>query len=589
MAVGVSGVVGQNVSVRAYLDRTNVPVGQRFVLSIEVNSTNQAVTDPVVADLSSFARFLGSGSSQQMNIAGGRTTVTRTLQYQYLTTAEGTFQIPAASVTVSGTPYQTEPIAITVGPAPAGGAPGAGAETGVPGLSDGDIFVRATASQTTAYPNQPVILEYRIYTRVNVRQYNFEPPTTAGFFVEEFPQPQSPVTTNEVINGQNYVTASIRKMAVFPTSVGEKTIDPVRVTAGIEVRNQQSRDPFDSFFRLGARNSVVEYDVFSNPLTIDVQPFPPQAPSGFTGHVGSLTINASVDSATVERDNAITFSLRVEGVGNLKTLALPEVEFPNDFEVYPPDVVERDDWQGDRRVGERSYDYVVIPRSPGTKTIPSIQLAFYDDQMGTYRTVRTAPINIEVTGEPVEGPVITGGARREVRSLRDDIRFIETEVPSFSAVETRRIGGGGFWLVLILPLTVVGGAYVTRRQRDRLSGDQAYARHRRSSRRARKRLSAARAVVAPDKASEFFAESEKALQGFLGDRLNVSEAGFIRDEVLSDLKQRGVERSVVDEYFDCIDLCAAKRFAPGDTSVDEMKKLLERAEQAMTKLEKQTS
>lgn len=138
--------------------------------------------------------------------------------------------------------------------------------------------------------------------------------------------------------------------------------------------------------------------------------------------------------------------------------------------------------------------------------------------------------------------------------------------------------------MLALPLVAVGGAWGYRRQRDRLEGDVAYARHRRANKLARKRLARARSVLSSDTQREFYAEVGRALQGFLGDKLNLAEAGLIKENVRRRLVERGVPESVADEYLDCLDTCDRQRFAPIDASTEDMTAFLNRSEQAMAGL-----
>jgi len=128
-----------------------------------------------------------------------------------------------------------------------------------------------------------------------------------------------------------------------------------------------------------------------------------------------------------------------------------------------------------------------------------------------------------------------------------------------------------------------------RRHRDRLLGDVAFARHRRAGRLARKRLSQSRQLVAIDTQREFYAEAGRALQGFLGDKLNIAEAGMIGDEVRDALSGRDVSDDVASGYLDLLAECDRQRFAPSQPSEQAMRAFLARAERAMTALDKALS
>ena len=74
------------------------------------------------------------------------------------------------------------------------------------------------------------------------------------------------------------------------------------------------------------------------------------------------------------------------------------------------------------------------------------------------------------------------------------------------------------------------------------------------------------------------------MQGFLGDKLNVAEAGLIHDEVRASLAARHVASAVVDAYLNCLQDCDRERFAPTEPNIAAMQDMLTRAGQAMTDL-----
>jgi len=212
-------------------------------------------------------------------------------------------------------------------------------------------------------------------------------------------------------------------------------------------------------------------------------------------------------------------------------------------------------------------------------------MAYFDAETGTYRTASAPAIPLEVTGS---APVIgSGGLRSGVETLREDIRFIQLGAPRLYRTDRGLFQTPGFWILALLPLVGVTGAAALRRHQNRLEGDLAYARGRRAGRVARKRLGRARALAAEEGDREFYAEAARALQGFLADKLNVSEAGLMTEAVRFRLVERDVPEPVVAEYLDCIAHCDRQRFAPSGGGVTEHERFLERCESAMTALDRE--
>ena len=172
---------------------------------------------------------------------------------------------------------------------------------------------------------------------------------------------------------------------------------------------------------------------------------------------------------------------------------------------------------------------MLIPRAPGSVTIPPVEISHFDAAARTYRTARSQPVEITVTGDAAALSAETGAVPSAVESIRDEIRFIHVGTPEFRRTGVPLHSTAGFWIVLLLPVAAVAGTAAVRRHRDRIEGDVAYARVRRARRMARKRLARAKGLAAGDPRG-FYAEVAGALQGFLADKLNVAEAGLVREE-----------------------------------------------------------
>ncbi len=593
MLVVAFPAAGLAQSARSFLSQNPVPLNGQFALNVEVSGSQNVDADPDLPDLSGFAVYLGSSTSTSVQIVNGRTSTTVTLRYRFQATQEGTFEIGPVAVTVGGQDLRTDPLTLEVSSPSAAGARargGAGGRGG-DGIGSDDLFVTATLSDEQVYVNQPVVVEYRIFTRVDVDGVSVvRQPGTAGFWVEELSIPQR--RTEQVVrSGVQYASSVIRRAALFPTSAGPKRIDPLVLEA--QVRMQRRRvgrdpfgDPFGGFFGDSLFGRRVPVSVASNALDLDVRPAPPGAPGSYSGFVGSLAISAGVDRTTVETNDALTLRIDVGGAGNIRTLPEPSLDLPPAFEVYPPEMREEVEPAADGVRGSRVYEYVIVPREPGRMTIPPVELVYFDPDRDAYAVATSDPIDLTVTGEPTPAPILPGGrTRASVDLQREDIRFIRIAAPAFRARGRSLVRSAGFWTVAVLPLVGLAGAVAVRRHRDRLAGDVAWARNRRASRVARRRLARAEPLCAPDRRREFHAEVGRAMQGFLGDKLNVAEAGLIHDEIRAALDARGVETSVVDAYLDCLERCDRERFAPTEPDAAAMQAMLAEAGRAMTELD----
>jgi hypothetical protein len=451
-----------------------------------------------------------------------------------------------------------------------------------------DLFVTAEASRSRVREGQPFVVEYRIFTRVNVNSYGFTRiPEPEGFWVEELPLPDQPQVEQVVRNGQQYTSAVIRRVALIPTGPGERTLEPLGIEAQVRVR-QRMLDPFESIFdfdRPSLFGSVVPTAVVSNPLRVEVDPLPPGRPEPFSGVVGSLGLSATLTPDSVDADEALTLTVMAAGEGNLRAIPEPALELPEDFEVYPPEISETIRRSGGGLQGTKTWEYVLIPRAPGTRAVPSVSFGYFDPETNSYRTASSEPLDLLVSGEVAEGPA--GLVRGGVAALREDIRFIHLGSAQLMRTDRSVFGGVGFWAVFLVPMMAVVVAMIFRMHQDRLRSDPAFARRRRARRVAHARLADARRLATGETPREFYAEVARALRGFVADKLNIAEAGMKISDAEEGLGREGVSDPVFREVLECLEHCDLQRFAPPKEDAGEEARFLEKVSKVMTDLNRE--
>ncbi len=591
--VQVTASVAQEVSVRAFLaPGATVGVGGTFVVNVEVSGVQGLDAGPAPPELGGFARYLGSGSTSNVRMVNGQTSVSLTLQFRFQALEEGTWQIPPVTVQAGGSSHTTEPLSLTVsaqaqaGPGGAAGGAAGGVDSDLPGPDD--LFLTTEVSSRTVHVGEPVVVSYRLWTHVDVVSYALtQLPELEGFWVEDLPMPGGAQVESRTRNGEEYTTAVLRRVVVVPTGPGERTLDPLSIEARVRVQQRRAeQDPFDRFFGGGLFNTTIEsLGLRSNVVTLTVESLPPGAPEPFSGVVGSLEVSASLDRNSVDADEAVTLTVRVKGSGNIRAVPEPELVLPPDFEVFPPKVSESVEPSLAGLSGARTFEYVLIPRAPGDRTIPSIRYGYFDKAAGAYRTVETSELPLTVTGTArAEGPTI--GARRGVTELRQDIRFIQLGPTTLRPAAGGLAGHPAFWALLLLPMVAVAGAVVLARHQERLQADVAWARGRQAGRVAKKRFAEAGRLAGGDDPRAFYAEVARALEGFVADKLNRSAAGLQRSDLRAALQARGVEGALVDRIADCLDHCDRQRFAPRTADRTEMTRFLDDASAIMSELDR---
>jgi hypothetical protein len=588
----------QELTVTTTINQTTVGVNQQLVFKIELSGEDaKKVDQPELPDMQGYLTFLGSGgTSQNISFVNGNMSVSKAFSYYYLAAKEGSFSIPAVTVEYKGKTYSSKPIQMNIIKSTAQAQTQTRQQQqrattqGSVGNPD-DLYVRAIVNKKSVYQGEPVIVTYRLYAAVSVTGYTITKLSdTAGFWTEDIETPQRPEVKNEVINGKNYVTADIKKVALFPTSAGKKVIGPMPVQCEVKVRNNRSsRDLFDSFFDDAFFGRSVRKAIESPAIEIDVLPLPSSnKPANFSGAVGQYKLHATVDKTDVDTDEAISLKVTLSGTGNIRMLPAPEVKIPADFEQYDPKETENISRQNGIISGSKTYEYVLVPRFPGEQKIKPIVFSYFDPTKKDYQILTSPEIIINVakgSGQFV-APGGSGLSKEEVRYVGQDIRFIKLEPGDFSTIGYRIYSSFGFLALLFLPLVGLAFAFVYKNHQDKLAGNVAYARSRKANALAMKRLSTARSLLSEDTEKEFYAEVSNALTGFAADKLNMSKAGLISDELEKEFKKRHVDETLTAEYFDLIRTCDFQRFAPSAVDQSAMDESYSKAKNVIIKLEK---
>ncbi|MEK9501132.1 BatD family protein [Gaopeijia maritima] len=582
-----SAAVAQDVSARASLvPGSSVSVGSTFVLQVEVTGVQRLDQNPTSPQLGGFARYIGSGSTSTLRTVNGQTSVSLILQFRYQALEQGTFDIPPVTLQAGGGSHATEPLTLTVTAQDQEAGVSGGTDSDLPGPDD--LFLTTEVSSRTVQVGEPVVVSYRLWTHVDVVSYALtQLPELEGFWVEELPMPGGAQVETRTRNGEEYTTAVLRRIVVVPAGPGERTLDPLSIEARVRVQQRRSgQDPFDRLFGGGLFNTTVEsVGLRSDAATLTVESLPPGAPEPFSGVVGSLEVTASLDRASVDADEAVTLTVRVEGAGNVRAVPEPTLDLPDDFEVFPPEVSESVEPSLAGLSGSKTFEYVLIPRAPGDRAIPPIRYGYFDAAAGEFRTAETPELPFTVTGtSSLSGPGV--GARRGVAELRQDIRFIQLGPTALRPAAGGLAAHWAFWTLLLLPMAGVAGAAAVARHRERLEGDVAWARGRRAGRVARKRFAEAGRLAEGDDPRAFYAEVARALEGFVADSLNRSAAGMQRSDLRAALEARGVEGSLVDRTVGCLDHCDRQRFAPRGVDREEMTRFLDEASAIVSDLDR---
>lgn len=569
----------QELTVRA---PGRVDVGRRFEVRYEVNDQASDFRGPSFKGLSVLS---GPNASRQqgMSIINGQVSHSSSTGFTYIIQAdvEGTFNIGSASCTVNGKRITCQGFTITVekGSAQQQNAYGQGsgqsrrqsahqpAQSG--NIDSKSLFARASISKNNPYQGEQVILTYKIYTQVSLQQYQIDKlPGNKGFWSEDLTKDGSVRQYEETVDGRRYMVAEIRRGALFAQESGKLTIEPLDLDVLALVQRQRQRtgsiwDLFDDpFFN---PTQAVEKHLRTNSINVKVKPLP-EAPDGFNGAVGSFNIKAETDTREVRANEAITYRLTVSGAGNLMLIDAPQVEFPQVFEVYDPQINDNISRTSNGISGSRTFEWVLIPRNQGDYTLPAFNFVFFDPNTGRYVTKRVEAIPVHINkGDPKSMKNVTSN-KSDVKLLNSDINYIHTNPSTLIPLNRQDRTPWWFWTLAVIIIAAAVAAILYGRRRNAQQQDIAGMRLRRATKMARKRLRTAAAYLNTGDDNRFYEEIYKAIWGCLADKYNIELSRLSSDTVRDCLNEKNVPPEQQNRILQTLQKVDFARFAPGDAA-----------------------
>jgi len=157
----------------------------------------------------------------------------------------------------------------------------------------------------------------------------------------------------------------------------------------------------------GAQPELQQLVVPSDQPRMTVKPLPLPAPASFAGAVGQFKLASKIVPQDAKSGEPVTWTLELSGTGNWPAItSLPARSIPKSFEVVQPQA-RRAIAEGKLFEGSLSEDLVMIPRNPGTYTIPALSVSYFDPKTGAYRTLSSEPVKIRVSAAEAGG--VAGG------------------------------------------------------------------------------------------------------------------------------------------------------------------------------------
>ena len=570
---------------------SQVQNGENFRLTYTVNTSN--ASDFRIGEIPEALEIItGPYTSQQSNfqMVNGHTSSSSSITYTFILCANknGSYTIPAAHVHANGKTISSNPLKVTV----SGHAANTGAapkmhddnddrpqmrSAGSP-ISGSDLFIKVSANKQRVHEQEPILLTYKVYTLVDLTQLEGKMPDLTGFHSQEVKMPQQKTFHIENVNGRNYRCVTWSQYVMYPQMTGDLEIPSITFN-GTVIQQNRNVDPFEAFLNGGSGYVEVKRSIKAPGLKIHVDPLP-KRPDNFSGGVGKFNISAQLNKTEVKANDPITIRVVVGGVGNLKLIKQPVVNFPKDFDKYDPKVTDKTKLTANGVEGNMIYDFLAVPRNQGKYTIPPVEFTYYDVGANAYKTIKTQSFELDVA----KGDGTGGNSMDFTDEKNQDIHAIKTGKIVRKDAASLFFGSAAYWILLALLLATFIALMIIFRRRAIENADIVKMRGKKANKVANKRLRTAQKLMAAGKQGEFYDEVLRALWGYMGDKLNIPVSELSHDNIADKLAEHHVDEQTVNTFIEALDECEFERYAPGDAA-GNMNKTYESAMTAIEKIE----
>ena len=576
---------------------SQVAVGEQFRLTYTINTQN--VSEFRAGNIPDELEVLiGPNRSMQSSyqMINGHTSSSSSITYTYIVVAtkNGSFTIPAAHAVVDGKSIASNSLTIKV----AGSARNQ-ANGGMGGqqrqrneesemrdagshISGSDLFIKVSANKKRVYEQEPILLTYKVYTLVTLTQLEGKMPDLKGFHTQEVDLPQQKSFKVETLNGRPYKTVTWSQYVMFPQLTGKLQIPSITFN-GIVAQQNRNIDPFEAFFNGGSGYIEVKKQIQAPGIEIQVDPLPTR-PANFSGGVGKFDISAQLDKTDVKANDPVKLHVVVSGIGNLKLIKQPVVEFPKDFDRYDAKITDKTRLTVNGVEGSMIYDILAVPRHQGKYEIPPIEFTYFNTSTRQYETVRTEGFTLNVAKGAGGSSVSDFTGQEDLQLLGKDIRHIKTGDTRQHSLDDFFFGSTGYWIALAVLALIFISLFVIFRQRAIENANITKRRAGKANKVATKRLKKASKLMADNKPGEFYDEVLRALWGYVGDKLNIPVEQLSHDNISQRLTDRNVDEDTIAQFMGALDECEFERYAPGDPK-GNMNKVFDKAMTAIEKIE----
>lgn len=559
--------------VRYWVDESVVRVGRAFWIHIEVTGKGISiperlkdggvVIDPINVRQSTF---------HSPGAPSGVKTIRRSYSARAL--RQGPFSISPVQVTVNGEVFETESIELTAITTPPPAASGSTrSDSRLPAPKEDLVFIKMEVDRREVYQGEPIFFQTQLwrilYQNVDsgpYRESRIELPTTVGFFVADI----DPLSFVGSRNNHEYDVWEER-MILYPIDVGDLTIGRWH-WEGVALINR----------RRSTRRERMYYDLDVGPIPITVKAIP-EGPPEFSGGVGEFMCSASIGETRFIEGVPVGLNVTIYGEGNPFAIGEPRLPSLKWAQIVEVKRGLESKFPEERQVLEVSkhFSYSLTPLRSGAHEMPPVTYTFFSPSSGDFKTVQSESFSLNVRDSNEEVSPLVAAVDVPLENVAIEIlgADIQPALPANTPLRPR--GNLPLAALAIAALPVL--AYVGIVQRSTRKKRLPYFGKTGSRSRALALLN--EAAASSDPADTIYG----ALSGYIADAFGLESSGLSSSDLETLLRERGLHTDAAERLIQVYATCERARYASEGITDEEMRKLLQSAEQCIHELNQRLS
>lgn len=327
-------------------------------------------------------QVLEQGQSSSTNIVNGVSTSQTNYHITVQARREGPLKLGPAQIVVDGQTIASNTISLDVSK---NHAPQGPSKAGQP-----SVMCKLSADKKNVVVGEPIALTLSIYRTGQILEMALNTVSFDRFLVKEI---KERTEHDEVVDGIQYRVQKLH-YTLIPLQEGVRELKPVEIHYLAPQGRSSRHGHFDfggaieAFFGQQSERKIAT----SNDLKITVSPLPEH--KGQVHGIGDFrAFTASISKQDADINEPVTLTLSIEGSGNFEQIAIPALTLPKWFKAYES----KTEIQNSKDGSKKTFDFVVQATKPGNVTIPPQTFSYFDVTTRSYKTLKTSPINLEIT------------------------------------------------------------------------------------------------------------------------------------------------------------------------------------------------